>query len=128
MKLFDAIQKADAARKAETKANRGKPDPLATKLAMQDAIEAQKRRDKGRSPVERLAAADLTSTIEKINKDADARQAAEDVKNMGKLGKPFMLQLHADMEKAVEEIRVLWGMKSRSQAIRTLIGMGITTM
>lgn len=67
--------------------------------------------------------------IDPVKALARARQAIqskEDAALMGELGKPFLIQLNADMEKAVEEIRILWGMKSRAQAIRVLIGKGIT--
>ncbi len=102
MKLFDAIQKADAARK-----------PRSLRDIQQDAM--AKPRPKG-------------DTIQAISKAADARKVAEDIKDFGPLGKPFLIQLHADVEKAVEETRILWGLKSRAEVIRLLIGKGLGTL
>lgn len=78
------------------------------------------------APLARRAAED--ATLQKIRRANDAMQAAEDAKLMGELGKPFLIQLNADMEKAVEETRIIWGMKSRAQAIRVLIGKGIASL
>ncbi len=52
----------------------------------------------------------------------------QDAKEMGSLGKPFLIQLNADVEKAVEETRILWGLKSRAEVIRLLVGKGLATL